>query len=173
VVRTLVWSMASILISGCAAFGPDAAARRHLDDARATAERRELDSAYRSLVRLHREYPASAVDAEAFGLAADLFRAHYDRDRVLSPSSPWATTEALFMIEWLGTYLSAPEPPRAQAAALFLGTSYGYYREYLRYLETRERPVRWSIRVEEDNGIIGAVDVQAAEGTAVGAQSGN
>ena len=170
--RVVAWSVLCLVISGCALFGQDAQARRLLRDARESVERRDLDAAWRSLVRVHREHPSSEHDAEAFALAAHVFRAHYDRDRILAPDSPWATTEAHYMLEWLGSFLSKPEPPRAQARALFLGTSYGYFREYLNYLETRETPALWTIRVEKDNGIIQAVEVEASAEAGVDETSG-
>lgn len=170
--RVVAWSTLCLVVSACAVFGPDARASRLLRDARESVERRDLDSAWRSLVRVHREHPSSPYDAEAFTLAADVFRAHYDRDRVLAPDSPWATREARFMIEWLVSLLSRPEQPRAQARALFLGTSYGYFREYLSYLDTRDTPILWTVRVEEDNGIIQAVEVEASAEADVDEASG-
>lgn len=157
-VRVVTWSLACLLIAGCAGFGPDAGARRLLSQARASAEQRDLDAAYRKLVELHREHAGSPHDAQAFSLAAAIFKHQYTLNRFRTPESPWLTTEPGFMLEWFGSLLSGSTFPQQQADALFVGMHYGYFREFLAYAKTREPALRWSLRAQDDNGIIESVE---------------
>lgn len=172
-VRRVIAALATLVISGCIALGPDAQIHRLLRRAHESVEHRDFEEAWRSLVRIHREFPAGEYDTEAFILAADVFRAHYDRDRVRNPDSRWVKIESQFMLEWLISGLSRPAAPQKEAERLFLGTTHGYFREYLRSLEKRSEPTRWTVRVEKDNGIIQAVRVEPFAPSAATHSSGD
>jgi hypothetical protein len=127
---------------------------RLLEGARESLERKDLDAAYRDLSEIRKRYPDSAESREAFPIAAAIFQRGYFRDRFSRPDSPWLTSEPGFMLDWFAAFLAGPVFPQAEAEALFVGMPYGFFREYLSLAESRPQLSRWTIRAEDDNGII-------------------
>jgi hypothetical protein len=150
-------------LPGCAALrGLVNPPGRLLEQARSAVEQKHPDAAYRDLAKIRRQYPESRESREAFPLAAAIFQNGYFSDRYRKPDSPWLTSEPGFMLDWFASFLSGPDFPQAEAEALFVGMPYGYLREFLALAEARPELSRWSIRAEDDNGIIESVAAGSA-----------
>jgi hypothetical protein len=132
---------------------------------RAQAERaidaRQPDLAYRYLAALHALHPRSPEAAEAFPLAAALFKRAYDRHRFTDPGSIWVRAEPAFLFHWLGSFYEDGSPEEA-AKALLLGASYGLFREFEAFAASDPRMRGWKLSVRDDNGIIEAVSARRA-----------
>jgi len=144
-------------LTGCALLGPLNPPRRLLDQAHAAVEQHDLETAYQDLARIRKDHPHSPESREAFPLAAAIFKRCYFRERYAHPDSLWVTTEPGFMLDWLDSFFVGPEFPQAEAEALFVGMHYGYFREFLAYAETHPELSRWTVRAEDDDGIIESI----------------
>jgi hypothetical protein len=142
--------------------------QRLLERAHVAVDERDLDTAYAQLVEIRKRYPESEQSAEAFPLAAAIFKRSYFRDRYARPDSPWVTSEPGFLLDWFASFFQAPEFPQAQAESLFIGMPYGYFRDFLAHAETRPEVARWVVTAEDDNGLIESI---AAHPSAAGASN--
>jgi hypothetical protein len=154
IARCLTPALAAALLASCAMLNP---APRLLEQARASIEARDLDAAYDRLVEIRLKYPDSEQNAEAFRLAAALFHHGYFRSRHSQPNSRWVTTEPAFMLDWFASFFQGTDFPQAQAEELFVGMHQGFFREYLAFAQSRPALSRWTVRAEDDNGIVESI----------------
>lgn len=136
--------------------------------ARADLAERQIERAYRVLGLVRTLHPASPESSEAFWLASAIFQRQYARNRIVSPDSPWNTTEPEFIFEWLGTFF-AEESPAERAAAVFRGMPLSLFQRFQAHARSRPRFAAWEIAVEEDNGTIETVTVTKSRAEGVGA----
>jgi hypothetical protein len=158
--RAIAVVCVSLALVGCALLGPLNPPRRILDQAYSAIEERDLDTAYERLAKLRTRYPDSAESREGFPYAASIFKRGYFQTRHADPASHWVTTEPRFMLEWFLDYCHGPDFPQAEAEALFVGMHAGYFRELLASAETHPHLMRWTIRAEDDNGIVEALTLE-------------
>jgi hypothetical protein len=123
-----------------------------LAEAAATEQNWEL--AYRYVALIHIFHAGSAKDRELFPHAATLFRRSWAPHRA-ELDSIWTTSEPLFMYAWLAEFFSdRGEFPQEQIDALFFGTSYSLFRNFMEYAKDRPQLSQWVITAEKDNGIV-------------------
>lgn len=144
----------AFLLGACASVpGLGSGASRLREKADAAIEAQDFEAAYDHLAELHRRYPESPEDKDAFPLAAALFRKLYREHRFRAPESRWVATEPEFLFEWLATR-TGDAFPSEDATALFLHMHYGLFQRFLGYAETDPRLARWEIVAYEDNGLV-------------------
>jgi hypothetical protein len=150
---------------GCAAFSgtpatsaPCADALRDPDQLQALAEAASADQnwelAYRYLALIHILHPESEKNRELFPAAATLYRRSWAPHRA-ELDSIWTTSEPLFMYAWLAGFFSdRGEFPQEQMNALFFGTSYSLFRNFMQYAKDRPHISQWVITAHDENGIV-------------------
>lgn len=147
-----------LALLGCAASTPCTEVLRDpdqlLEAANAAIAERDLALAYRYVALIHILHPESAQSRDAFPLAARLFRKNYMRHRT-ELDSIWVTSEPRFMISWLAGFVRDGETfPKEPMDALFVGSNYGLFREYLAYAQNHPRLSQWVVTAADDNGIV-------------------
>ena len=166
--RFAVLSTAMFLAAGalgCAAFSGAPAASAPCTDvmrnpeqlqvlAEAASAEQNWELAYRSLALIHILHPDSEKNRELFPAAATLFRRSWSPHRA-ELDSIWTTSEPLFLYAWLaGFFQDGREFPQEQMDALFVGTSYSLFRNFLRYAKDRPLLSKWMFSAEDENGIV-------------------
>ena len=159
--RRAVALLALVLMLGACANVPGLGlgASRLREKADAAIEAPDYEAAYDHLAELHRRYPESAEDKEAFRVAAALFRKLYRENRFRAPESRWVATEPELLFGWLATR-SGDAFPSEDATALFLNMHYGLFQRFLAFAETDPRLARWEIVAREDNGLVKEVTLR-------------
>lgn len=120
----------------------------------AAAAEQNWELAYRYLALIHIFHAGGEKDRESFPAAATLFRRSWAPHRA-ELDSIWTTSEPLFMYAWLaGFFADGREFPQEQMDALFFGTSYSLFRNFMNYAKDRPQLSQWVITAEEDDGIV-------------------
>lgn len=167
--RPVLLAIVLLLATSCGSGAPETQARDALSAARARIADGDHEAAYRSLLRIHREFPGTPSEREAFPLAAALYKRLYFRDRYASPDAEWVVDGAAALFAWLETYVSGDGEtafPQAEAEALFIGLHYGFIREFQAFAAGRPKLAAWRLTVQKDNGIVESVRAERREGTA-------
>jgi hypothetical protein len=122
--------------------------------AEAASAEQNWELAYRYLALIHILHPESEKNRELFPAAATLYRRSWAPHRA-ELDSIWTTSEPLFMYAWLAGFFSdGGEFPQEQMNALFFGTSYSLFRNFMEYAKARPRVSQWVITAHEENGIV-------------------
>ena len=155
-------------VVGCAlparhAVGPELSPPPAVLRARADAalEAGDPDLAYRYLALIHALHPESPEDAEAFPVAVRLFKRAYHRHRFTDPGSLWVRAEPAFLFHWLGSRFGE-EFPQSEVEALLLGMPYDFFRDFEAFAAREPAMSRWTVRVQDDNGVIESVAARPA-----------
>lgn len=119
---------------------------------------KNLPKAYRYLADLHALHSESPEDAEAFSMAASLFQRLYFQNRHSHPDSIWMTSEPIFMFQWLASFCDDDSFSQSHLDSLFRGMPYDFSRDFTAFTLRSHKLSRWTLRVQEDNGIIESVD---------------
>ncbi len=152
----------ALTLGACASVpGLGFGASRLREKADVAIEARDYETAYDHLAELHRRYPKSSENEEAFLLAAALLQRLYAQNRYAKPATRWTTSEPEFLFGWLATQ-AADDYPDAAVRQLFLGMNYGFFRRFEAYAKDVPALAQWQIEAEEDNGIIEIVRSGAA-----------
>jgi hypothetical protein len=144
--------------SACAHLGSGGASRLEAE-AKAAFDAKDLPTAYERLKQIEVRYPGSAESRNAFPKAAAVLRSLYFKNRSTDPNSIWVTSEPEFMFGWLATYFREGSP-EAAANAFFVGFSVGTLRSFEVYAKGHPELAQWSIRAQDDNGIIESVTTE-------------
>jgi len=131
------------------------------EQARVALQAKNFELAYRYLALIETLHRESHESDEVFPLAAALFQKAYFKHRFTQPNSVWMTSEPVFMFQWLARFFQDASP-QPQAAALFVGMPYGFFREFADHAAKHPELSRWVLRVEKDNGIIGSITAERA-----------
>lgn len=125
--------------------------------------RRDWEAAWMPLRTLREAYPDHPETADAFPLAAAVYKRLYYRDRFADPDSAWIRSEPDFLFQWLESFY--PDgAPEAQALAMLRGLPLSFARRFLAWKQTRPALARWELEVSEDNGIVNAVHTRSTQG---------
>jgi hypothetical protein len=120
--------------------------------AEAASAEQNWELAYRYLALIHILHPAAKRTASCFPAAATLFRRSWAPHRA-ELDSIWTTSEPLFVYAWLaGFFSNDAEFPQQQMDALFVGTSYSLFRNFVATRRTDRSSREWVISAEDENG---------------------
>ena len=117
--------------------------------------------AYRYLALLETLHPDSPESREAFPLAAALFKKLFFFNRTTHPNSVWATSEPVFMYQWVAHFFG-DESPQEQVELLFLGMPYSYFLDFKTYAAKHPELSRWVLQATKDNGLTDSIRVEPA-----------
>lgn len=155
--------------AGCAHLGLDGG-EKDAQALRARAEeavrREDWEAAYGHLRTLRARHPARPETAEAFPLAAVLYRKLYYRDRYRAPDPVWLTSEPDFVFDWLASLHDGDAFPGDAVRALLVGMPFPFAQRYAAWAAQHPATARWELEVVEDNGIVESVTGRPAEATA-------
>ena len=149
--------LALALALGCATVpGGDREPGALLRQAEAAIENGEHEEAYDLLVRIRERHPDSPESAEAFPLAAALFKHFYWRHRFVAPETSWVTTAPGFLFAWVADG-TGDGYPQEQMETLFRGMPFGIFRTFADFAAEPPRLAAYTFEVEKDNGIIESI----------------
>ena len=101
-----------------------------------------------------------------FARAARLYRTLYMNYRVWQPRSIYASSERLFMFQWLRSFYEEGHFPQEQADQLFKGLPLSFAESYVPFAELRPLLSDWSMEFLEDNGLVEVVKATPVARTA-------
>jgi hypothetical protein len=163
-IALLTLGLLANLAGGCRQLGLGAEEPgRLLEEARASSQQGDLETAYAHLKRIRMEHPESPESDLAFAQAARLWKELWFRDRYAQPESVWRISEPEFLFQWLASsFAGAEEFPRQEVEALLRGMPYSFYQEFAAYAAGQTELSGWVFQVEDDDGRIRSVTGERA-----------